>query len=587
MDYGMMLSSDNSNGADVKRRRAAFCFFISWAAIPYIGIAILFGLYATEIRNKSYGTTHVYTGSVGISFPTTIKSTLLQSTSVPKGTVVSLSTSGKLQQGGGTTIYNDIIKIDAKCPKYLDIDAVYDSTFLMFYSNSKTKQTTLNVAQASSSKNSGTIKATTTTSAFIYQLSTLSQSSGLFVGLTQKDFTSEGLPAILAGKVSQDASSITLGTQKQYSDGYSLNPLMSRLTTNSFAVSYFTPYVYNEPIYVSTFYGTVDASTLAVTLSPAIHYIDDSNFTAHHDIVGIRSNVYLVINFFSNKPITATVMKIPSATSGSLVAPSIGLKATLKGSAPVYVTASTRLDDNTAVITFVDSTSNNNIVCALVSVDNSINPKVTFGSLIQATSGTALQTFKIYNYMDLDIQSLSEDSFALLFSDVANGGRMTTAVMEITASGDIARKTPDFVLSTPNPDIDNYYSWGAMTSTSTGELALLYSRTNYNCSQSATTSLSLMELKGRPLGISTQASASSEDISITASGAVSGLSGLTVGSSYYTNSNGDLIDSGLPFGQTPLPGSIYDYVSSIDGKMLLSADSYIGYAVSSDTILLK
>jgi hypothetical protein len=167
--------------------------------------------------------------------------------------VVSLGVDGKIYNGGGTTIYKNILSASVRCPKYLDLDIVFDSSLVMFYSNSETKTSTLNIV--SLNKDTASIKYTIPSDIFLNELATLSQSNGIFVGVSQCFTASCAPPAIVAGRVSQYLSSITLGEPTKYATGFLSGPLITRLSENMFAVSYYSPYKTNGPNTVNSIYG--------------------------------------------------------------------------------------------------------------------------------------------------------------------------------------------------------------------------------------------------------------------------------------------------------------------------------------------
>ena len=93
------------------------------------------------------------------------------------------------------------------------------------------------------------------------------------------------------------------------------------------------------------------------------------------------------------------------------------------------------------------------------------------------------------------------------------------------------------------------------------------------------TEFSLLESLPSPFGVSTGGS-------IVVSGTVSGFSGLVTGKAYYTNTMGQLVSGGVYYGSAATAWSSPIYVTSPDGKMLISSDSLVGVAIATDTILI-
>ena len=98
-----------------------------------------------------------------------------------------------------------------------------------------------------------------------------------------------------------------------------------------------------------------------------------------------------------------------------------------------------------------------------------------------------------------------------------------------------------------------------------------------------------MEIKPRPLGIMTAASSSAgalDSSSLIVSGIVGGFSGLTVGATYYTTTSGKLVSNKVVESSGPSLAA-YTYITDMDTKTIVSADSEIGIAITSTSILLR
>jgi len=113
--------------------------------------------------------------------------------------------------------------------------------FFTDYSNTRTS--VFDIVTVNTSNFTGKTSASVPVPYFLYEVATLSQGNGIFVSVSQ-DFDGTLLEAIVvAGKVSADRSAITIGQPKPYqklASDYSVDPRISRLSENSFAVTYFT-----------------------------------------------------------------------------------------------------------------------------------------------------------------------------------------------------------------------------------------------------------------------------------------------------------------------------------------------------------
>jgi hypothetical protein len=105
---------------------------------------------------------------------------------------------------------------------------------------------------------------------------------------------------------------------------------------------------------------------------------------------------------------------------------------------------------------------------------------------------------------------------------------------------------------------------------------------------------SFMEILPKPLGVMTVKgrSLSPQSASVALAGLASGFSGLIVGETYYTTTSGKVITDGAFYGQSATTATDaalegYFYVDDVVDKVIVSADSVLGLAIASDTILLK
>jgi hypothetical protein len=74
--------------------------------------------------------------------------------SLPAGTPVSLTSSGTMQAGGGTSIYLNIASLLQASPSDLTISPIFASTYLVTSTEYKTNSTTFTVVVASPSETS-------------------------------------------------------------------------------------------------------------------------------------------------------------------------------------------------------------------------------------------------------------------------------------------------------------------------------------------------------------------------------------------------------------------------------------------------
>jgi len=164
--------------------------------------------------------------------------TVASGSSIAGGNAVSLDSSGVLQAGAGTSIYRNIVDIVATCPRYLNMDAISDDSYLISYSDGQT--TSLQVVTVDAdTPNKGTVVQTETVQQTIADMVTLSQSTGLFVGICQDQEIAATQDYIVAGFVDPVTHVISpLMVSDQYAITYSVVPLITRLSDTAFAIAY-------------------------------------------------------------------------------------------------------------------------------------------------------------------------------------------------------------------------------------------------------------------------------------------------------------------------------------------------------------
>lgn len=101
-----------------------------------------------------------------------------------------------------------------------------------------------------------------------------------------------------------------------------------------------------------------------------------------------------------------------------------------------------------------------------------------------------------------------------------------------------------------------------------------------------------MEIMPKPIGITHHAMDSSTVSSIAVEGLVDGYTGLVTGQTYYATTMGTLVTSGKGYGRDPTTASSasmddYFYIEDKVNGVIVSADSQIGIALSSTSLLLR
>lgn len=583
--------------------------FLIWTIIPYVGIIILFVLYA--FQTSSTTVTHS-SSSVGITFASFQRSSSLSSLAISKGSVVSVDNEGLLQLGGGSSIYEIFADTLTACPKFVDIDALYGNAYLVYFSHQDTRQSTLHViAMGDDLLTNGKVSATlssTTMNNFPYYVNrvrTLSQSKGIFITIAE-NWEAKGAPGqgtVMAGKVSTDLATITLGTSVSYSEGgYSVHPYLIRLSETSFAICYFFAPIDFSDNNLYTRYGTVDPLTLTITLSEAKFIVGDSSYKKNPLIVPLSATSYFLVIADKSQGMSDDKYHGSDAGLASIIPVSVvynsistkneivfGKAATLPSVELAYFYAGTRINDMTAVLVYYDYTSNYALKSTVIRLDTSTIGTRPANATAIIGSTYALTTTKTANAgfsSDLEVDTVSTAAtdgnveFAVLFADPANSKATTTILLQVTPTYDIIPVSSKIVLSSPEPKGTLF--WGSVTGTDTNSLAMLQVFSS-DCSADVTAKISVLELRNKAIGVVTANANAQETVSVALSGTVGGYSNLKPGSIYYTDSRGRLVKTGLAYGQQPSSRSA-TFIASVNGDTLVSADSLVGVAVAADTL---
>ena len=104
-----------------------------------------------------------------------------------------------------------------------------------------------------------------------------------------------------------------------------------------------------------------------------------------------------------------------------------------------------------------------------------------------------------------------------------------------------------------------------------------------------------MEILPKPIGVMATTVTSTDSYqygSVVLSGMAGGLSGLVPGVTYYSTTSGKIVTDGAYYGRngatsSDASASSFFYVSDDTNQVIVSSDSEIGIAISSDTILLS
>jgi hypothetical protein len=323
--------------------------------------------------------------------------------------------------------------------------ALNSQYYLISYANKQTQTSTLQLVEMSATNvNSANVVKILSSNYFIYEIATLSSTSsaGYFVAICQDYSALEETAFVVVGEVVYSSNSIVLSTTNAlYSTGYSLNPQITVLSGNSFALAY-----YNGQVnFAETRYGTVDIASLSVSLSNGFFFANDSHNSTYFNMAPLTDTEYMLFYYDSvfadgaDQPgrlhaMVATVSNEQSTASTAVISLS---NSTILNSALVseYFAATSLGDNNTVAIAFIDASQNNAVVVQTVSYFRSLyyNP-IVYGSNWIVHSGAAYENSLKTGIMDLDIELISKEDrqFLVLYSDMSNQGAVLATAGQVT-----------------------------------------------------------------------------------------------------------------------------------------------------------
>ena len=174
--------------------------------------------------------------------------------SLPGGQGVSLAADGSVQSGAGTSIYLDIVEIDATCPQFLSMDAVYADTYLISFADKDTKKSFLQVITVNAkTPNKGTHQKTEYINYNMYQIVSMNMADGTFIGICQDSNSTAETAFLVAGKVDKTTFAITLvPSTTTYVNQFAITPAITSLSSTQFAIGYYSD---TAPLQLATRYG--------------------------------------------------------------------------------------------------------------------------------------------------------------------------------------------------------------------------------------------------------------------------------------------------------------------------------------------
>lgn len=285
---------------------------------------------------------------------------------------MSLTSSGAMQLGCGTSVYlNTAPSVTAtNCPSNPSLTAINETKYVLSFLSKNVQGSTLQLLTVTSTSTQPvtTSVSTTLSSYYIYELVTLSSSSGMFLAICQDLSLDSETAYVIVGQVVGDAIVISTATPHPYTTSYSVDPAIIALSSTSFAIAYYN----DDPSMLAVAYGTVDTATQSVTIGTPILYANNSAYSLYFSISPLTSTTFMVFYYDSlanadgSGPLNAAI----ATADPSSRALAISTFTTLSSSSLSFFFASAEIDSDTVVVAYAEAALDYALVARTVQLVN-------------------------------------------------------------------------------------------------------------------------------------------------------------------------------------------------------------------------
>lgn len=242
-----------------------------------------------------------------------------------------------------------------------------------------------------------------------------------------------------------------------------------------------------------------------------------------------------------------------------------------------------RLDETSAILTFIYENNNNGIESILFKYDPLTDQLFVGGYLDHQKGGGSALKYGLYSF--IRCRAFSPTRFGVYYEDRAALGSVVLAMGEMTAQGGLVDFGPQIALAPPPGDLELAYYWANLAPATAERFFVMESVTLRKSKLEPHGSIHVGEVYPFPLGIVTEMNSKEAVVTVDGVYKFPGQNSLKKGKEYMGNSNGELIEGdyvGL------INNEAYTiYVNNEEKDQILSTESQIGFAISDSELFIR
>ena len=241
-----------------------------------------------------------------------------------------------------------------------------------------------------------------------------------------------------------------------------------------------------------------------------------------------------------------------------------------------------RLDETSAVLTFIYENNNNGIESILFKYNPQTDHLYVGGYLDHQKGGGSGQISGLYSF--IRCRTFSPTRFGVYYEDRAALGSVVLAMAEMTSQGGLVDFGPEIALAPPPGDVEKAYYWANLAPATSERFFVMESVTLRGSHLEPHGSIHVGEVYPSALGIVTKMDKKEAVVTVDGVYKIPGYR-LVQGKEYMGNSNGELVEGDYV-------GLINNEAYTIDvnneqKNQILSTESQVGYAISDSELFIR